>query len=399
MTTEGLPRIATLKRSLARDRVLGQPVLEWLFNRLVVTEDVLRDSARQGCVDQEECREVLRANGCEGSHASAGLVRGMSVTACDASCIAPRNQKPAVLLVDDDQLLLRTMKRMLRACYDVSISTNPDDALRVLNEQHIDVIVSDYEIPNTRGGLWLLGEVSEQHPEVVRILISSRAMPHAIAGCEVAHRFVHKSAGIEGLMRHITECLQGAETRSVRAYMALNLQRYILDKLGDAEAGRLFDELAPATQNVLLTAKPADWCPRSVYEDLVHQVAGFAEGNQDRAREELMTVGEHMAREAANSYLRFPMKILNPRLFAKKLPDFWKRDFSWGRLDVDITEHRLVCRYLDLGRFDHSLCVGAGFLKFALQAMGKPTQGVVLRGWSLDQPYQDGSSIDLTWQG
>src|SRR5690606_31803969 len=140
------------------------------------------------------------------------------------------------LLVDDDQLLLRSLKRMLRACYDVSTSTNPDDALRVLNEQHVDIIVSDYEIPNTKGGLWLLGEVSERHPRVVRILISSRTVPHGADVARVAHRFVHKNAGVEILMRHITECLQVVEARTVRAYVVLSAARYIRNKLGKAEA-------------------------------------------------------------------------------------------------------------------------------------------------------------------
>src|SRR5688572_22994385 len=99
-------------------------------------------------------------------------------------------QKPKLLLVDDDHLLLRAIKRALQGCYDVSTSHSPDDALRLLKEQHVDVVVSDYEIPNACGGLWLLEEVGQRYPEAVRILMSSCSLSETVTGSKVIHRFI-----------------------------------------------------------------------------------------------------------------------------------------------------------------------------------------------------------------
>lgn len=183
----------------------------------------------------------------------------------------------------------------------------------------------------------------------------------------------------------------------VRAYMVLNTAGYLREKVGEGEARRLFERFTPETQNVLQSGRPADWCRMPVYKELLHQVAAFADGNEDRAREELIKAGEHVAREATNSFLRLLMKMLNPSLFAKKLPDFWKRDCSGGRLEVEVTEQTLVCRYFEMTGFDHILCTGAGFAKFALQSMGKPIESVLLHGWSLKEPYSEGSYFKLAW--
>ena len=198
-----------------RVRELGtrHPVLEWLFGRFVLTEEVLREwalsEASLPSQYREACHRILQGNGYEQDAECAAIQEEVNLASLSAAGIGLlEHEKPTLLIVDDDQLLLRTTRRVLGAHYRVLTSHDPIDALQVLKERHVDAIVSDYDIPNTEGGLWLLERVGERFPDVARILISSRAVPREISGSHAVERFVHKNASLEELVRNITECLE-----------------------------------------------------------------------------------------------------------------------------------------------------------------------------------------------
>ena len=213
MSTPTLPSTARLRRSLARRRVrelrAEHPVLEWLFGRFIVTESMLRElSAAAGEPHQRECERALSGNGYEeDTETSAILEEAQYATISAAGIDLVESEKPRLLLVDDDQLLLRATRRVLQSHYRVLISSNPTEALMILAQEHVDALVSDYEIPSTKGGAWLLAQAKELFPNVARILISSRAVPQEVLANEAVQRFVHKNAGIDELVRQVSDCL------------------------------------------------------------------------------------------------------------------------------------------------------------------------------------------------
>lgn len=152
MSTSNLPSTARLRRSLARRRVrelrTEHPVLEWLFGRFLVTEGMLRElSAAAGGEHQRECERALAGNGYElDAETSTILEEAQYATISGAGIDLVESEKPRLLLVDDDQLLLRAARRVLKSHYHVLISSNPMDALQILAQDHVDALVSDYEI-------------------------------------------------------------------------------------------------------------------------------------------------------------------------------------------------------------------------------------------------------------
>lgn len=184
----------------------------------------------------------------------------------------------------------------------------------------------------------------------------------------------------------------------VRAYMMMSTAGFLREKIGEESAARIVQGLSPDARHAISTLKTADWCPVSTYSELLRAVASTSNGNENQARETLVASGEYVAREATNTFLRLLMKMLTPSLFAKKLPDFWRRDCSRGRFEVDVTEQKLVCRLFDIKGFDHVPCTAAGFVKFALTGMGKSIEGVTIRNWSLAAPCEDGASFELVWK-
>lgn len=143
--------------------------------------------------------------------------------------------------------------------------------------------------------------------------------------------------------------------------------------------------------------KLADWCDARYATDVFRSIARYANGNDALARDLLIEAGESISRTAANTFLRLLMKMLTPTLFAKKMPEFWKRDSTMGSLEVEIEDQRLTVVMVDMDGFDHTACTTAGFVKHAFEGMGKKIVNIETPDWSLNTPYLPRSRLILTW--
>jgi len=59
--------------------------------------------------------------------------------------------KPHILVVDDDEMVLRATVRSLRNEFDCVAISKPEEALRVAQEQKFDAVVSDVSMPVMNG--------------------------------------------------------------------------------------------------------------------------------------------------------------------------------------------------------------------------------------------------------
>ncbi len=77
-----------------------------------------------------------------------------------------------LLLVDDEENILRSLKRTLRRDgYNIFTADGGAKGLEVLDQQDIGVIVSDQRMPGMIGAEFL-SKAREQHPTTVRIMLS-----------------------------------------------------------------------------------------------------------------------------------------------------------------------------------------------------------------------------------
>ncbi len=82
--------------------------------------------------------------------------------------------KLSILFVDDDVNLLRGLRRVLhkqREDWDITFLDSPVEALKLLDAQRFDVVVSDMRMPELDGAS-LLSEVERRHPGTIRVVLS-----------------------------------------------------------------------------------------------------------------------------------------------------------------------------------------------------------------------------------
>ena len=86
---------------------------------------------------------------------------------------------PAVLLLDDEIRSVESMARILSEEFEVFIATQAEQALHILQEQHIQVILADQRMPTLTGVEFLI-QVRQRYPDIVRMIISGYTDPEDI---------------------------------------------------------------------------------------------------------------------------------------------------------------------------------------------------------------------------
>ena len=88
------------------------------------------------------------------------------------------NGRPTILLVDDEEMVLNSIKSFfaIEADYDLLTYTSPEKALEDLESNHhrIDLVISDYLMPEM-DGIRFLSKVKEKVPLAPRILLTGYA--------------------------------------------------------------------------------------------------------------------------------------------------------------------------------------------------------------------------------
>lgn len=82
--------------------------------------------------------------------------------------------KPKVLLVDDEERILRSLGLLLRMQYQVFATSDGHEALAILRREKIHVLISDQRMP-VMSGSELLRQAREVSPDTVRILLTGYA--------------------------------------------------------------------------------------------------------------------------------------------------------------------------------------------------------------------------------
>ncbi len=110
--------------------------------------------------------------------------------------------KPRILFVDDEQNILDSVRlslRPLRNEWDMAFMPSAVEALKLMETEFLDVVVSDMRMPGMDGAQ-LLAEVAERSPETVRMILSGYSdQASVMRTVKLAHRYISKPCPAEEL--------------------------------------------------------------------------------------------------------------------------------------------------------------------------------------------------------
>jgi len=182
--------------------------------------------------------------------------------------------KPRVLLVDDEESILNSLRRLLRSQgYELFLADSGARALEIMAEQPIDLVISDARMPNMDGAT-LLARIHELYPACLRILLTGYADLDMIAKAineGRIYRYLSKPWNDEELLMTLTQGLafQHSERERQRLQLLVREQNRQLQSLNST----LEKRVVARTSEVQQTADMLDLA----YEELKRSYAVTAE--------------------------------------------------------------------------------------------------------------------------
>lgn len=80
-------------------------------------------------------------------------------------------KKYSILYVDDEPVNLRIFQHAFKRDYNVFTALNGFDALEILNDKQVDLIITDQQMPRM-SGVDLLAKIVPKHPSIVRMIMT-----------------------------------------------------------------------------------------------------------------------------------------------------------------------------------------------------------------------------------
>lgn len=134
-----------------------------------------------------------------------------------------------VLFVDDEPKVLEGLHRMLRSMrreWRMGFVTSAMEALKVLDKEAVDVVVTDMRMPGMNG-VEFLTQVMKRHPDIVRIILSGHSDREMIMkSVPVAHQYLAKPCDAEVLK----SCV--ARACALRELLADPLLKKVVSRMG-----------------------------------------------------------------------------------------------------------------------------------------------------------------------
>ena len=141
----------------------------------------------------------------------------------------PPSRPPShrVLLVDDEKRVIGALRRLLRReSYELLSANSGPEAIRLLENNPVHLIISDHRMPGM-SGIELLHEVSVRWPDTVRIILSGYSDVNTIIAAvnegEI-YKFLVKPWNDEEIKLHVQRALEQFDLREENRRMARRIE-------------------------------------------------------------------------------------------------------------------------------------------------------------------------------
>ncbi|MFN4132022.1 MAG: sigma-54-dependent transcriptional regulator [Caldimicrobium sp.] len=175
----------------------------------------------------------------------------------------PMNTKPKILLVDDERITLKNLEYVLKKeGYEVISTTSGVNALKLLQEQEFDVVLTDLKMEKV-DGLEILEKTKKLYPDTEVIMITAYAtIPSAVESMKKgAYYYIAKPLKIDELRKIVREAIEKVKLKKENKILREQLERYegkVKIVTQNPEMLRLLEiarQIAPTDCNVIITGE------------------------------------------------------------------------------------------------------------------------------------------------
>lgn len=132
-----------------------------------------------------------------------------------------------ILFVDDETAYLRLLERLFRGKYEIFTASSGDDAVGLLEQHDIALIICDQRMPGMTG-IEFLKKAAEMRPQTVRIMLTgytdAEALVEAI-NSGVVYKYITKPWINDDLKNTVKRALQHYETMKAQRQLQLQNER------------------------------------------------------------------------------------------------------------------------------------------------------------------------------
>ncbi|GAB4540653.1 MAG: sigma-54 dependent transcriptional regulator [Thermodesulfovibrionia bacterium] len=192
--------------------------------------------------------------------------------------------EPRILIVDDEKIALRNLEHVMKKeGYDVVTTTSGQNALRLLQEQEFDVVLTDLKMEKV-DGMEILDHCKKLYPDTEVIMITAYAtIPSAVETMKKgAYDYIAKPFKLDEVRRIVKEAIEKVKLKKENRLLREELQRYegkVKIITQDPEMQRLLDvarQIAPTDCNVLITGESGTG--KELFARYIHFNSKRAEG-------------------------------------------------------------------------------------------------------------------------
>ncbi len=147
----------------------------------------------------------------------------------DMSPASAPSARSRVLIVDDEQSIIASLKRLLRReDYDLHTANSGVEALAVMDAHGpFDLVMSDFRMPGMTGAE-LLRKVRDRCPDTIRIILSGYSEVHAIIDAindGAIYKYLTKPWNDEELKLHLRRAMEQRLLKNANAQLAAEVSR------------------------------------------------------------------------------------------------------------------------------------------------------------------------------
>ena len=137
--------------------------------------------------------------------------------------------KRKIIIVDDEPANLRVLERLFRNEYEVMTAESGAEALRLLQQHDVALIITDQRMPNMTG-IELLKQTASLRPQLVRIILTGytdvETLVEAI-NSGLVYKYVTKPWNNDELRLTISRALEHYETAKAHHELEMTNQRLV----------------------------------------------------------------------------------------------------------------------------------------------------------------------------